>query len=451
MPQTGGNRTRAARAGAFLAGLALGAGAVTGGALLLYVDEGFLPTFGFLAALVLAALAAGLWVSRPSTAFREPGASGLPVGWAGAIIAFLLAGIFAQLWDTVAWAREAILGRAMGVVFLLAEPAYATGALLAALQVRAGARRSGRTTAGGAGASALAGAAAGVAVAGMVLLPRVHPGTVFWAAAAGLMLAGLLERRVRSPAAEPGLSESTGGAEMDGIEGKVVIVTGVGARGQVGYAVAESFLELGARLAITDVGPAVEDLATELGQRGHVIGVRADLTRPDDADRVVADAVERFGRLDALVNVAGGLTVIKPVAETDRSQWLREWERNASTAFVMSRAALPRLRERGGAIVNFAAPSGLRAAAGLGAYSAAKAAVIALTRALALEEKAHGVRVNAIAPGLIDTEQNRRSLGADARGWVRRDEIATVAAFLVSDAASGISGETIHVMGEGLE
>ena len=117
----------------------------------------------------------------------------------------------------------------------------------------------------------------------------------------------------------------------------------------------------------------------------------------------------------------------------------------------MTRAALPLLRASRGAIINFAAPAGLRAQARLGAYSAAKAAVVALTRALALEEKDAGVRANALAPGMIDTEQNRAAV-ADPHSvkWVSRDQIADVVLFLASDAASGITGETIHVLGEGI-
>jgi NAD(P)-dependent dehydrogenase (short-subunit alcohol dehydrogenase family) len=126
--------------------------------------------------------------------------------------------------------------------------------------------------------------------------------------------------------------------------------------------------------------------------------------------------------------------------------WEREMSRNAETVLRMSRAALPLLRESRGAIVNFASPAGRRAVANLGAYSAAKAAVIALTRALALEEKEHGVRVNAIAPGTIDTEQNRESMpdrekrvfvpGRTSRAW----PVPRV------PGVAGISGETIHVL-----
>lgn len=189
---------------------------------------------------------------------------------------------------------------------------------------------------------------------------------------------------------------------------------------------------------------AGEDVAVH----GRVVAVRADLTSDDDIEHLFAVLRERFGRVDSLVNVAGGLSVIRAVSDTTPDEWQRELSRNAETVLRMSRAALPLLRVSRGTIINFAAPAGQRAAANLGAYSAAKGAVIALTRALALEEKAHGVRVNAIAPGTMDTEQNRRDASSgDAAEFVSRDDVASVVLFLAGSESRGISGETIRVMG----
>ncbi len=235
------------------------------------------------------------------------------------------------------------------------------------------------------------------------------------------------------------------------MQGSVAIVTGVGARGQVGYAVAQALLADGTRVVVTARGAGIAALAEELAASapgGEVVAVRADLATSDGAESVVAAARERFGRVDLLVNVAGGLTVIKPLAETTPEEWSAEIDRNARTAFLMCRAALPLLRESRGAIVNFAATAGLRALRSLGAYSAGKAAVVALTRALALEEAAHGVRVNAVAPGIVDTEQNRASMpGASRAQWVTREQIADAVLFLAGPRASGITGETIVVGG----
>ncbi|MGH7576881.1 MAG: SDR family NAD(P)-dependent oxidoreductase, partial [Longimicrobiales bacterium] len=230
------------------------------------------------------------------------------------------------------------------------------------------------------------------------------------------------------------------------------IITGVGDRGQVGFAVARHFLAAGWRAVITARSDAVHERAAELAASGVVVAVRADLTEPHDVAVLVDTVRERYGRLDAVINVAGGLTVVKPLADTASDEWRREIERNAGTTYQVCRAVLPLLREHGGAIVNFAAVAGQRAAVNVGAYSASKAAVIALTRSLALEERPNGVRVNAIAPAMVDTDQNRRALDdAHDATFVTRQEIAEVAFFLASPASSGITGATIPVVGNALE
>lgn len=294
----------------------------------------------------------------------------------------------------------------------------------------------------------LAGAGAGVLAAATILIPQLAAWTIFFGSAAALTLVGIWEGR--APATQE-REES-----MDGpMGGNVVLVTGVGAPGQMGYALAQAFQAAGWQVAITGRSAELEDTHANArmlaGLGSQVLGVAGDLTRDDHAARIVEAVRARFDRLDVLVNAAGGLSVIKPLVETTTQEWEREVARNAETAFVMSRAALPLLRERRGAIVNFASPAGFRAAARLGAYSAGKAAVVALTRALALEEKQNGVRVNAVAPGMIDTEANREAVEDPAKvAWVTREEIARVVLFLASEASSGISGETIPVLGQGL-
>lgn len=240
---------------------------------------------------------------------------------------------------------------------------------------------------------------------------------------------------------------------------RVVIVTGAADRGQLGYVIAERFLQAGAHVVISARSDALEDATAGLeaaatldagarpAQRGDVLAVRADLTSDDDVARIISTVQERFGRLDALINVAGGLSVVASVEDTTPAEWQREIERNAGTALRLSRAALPLLRESRGAIVNFASPAALRAPAKLAAYSAAKAAVIALTRSLAIEEKKTGVRVNAIAPGMMDTAQNRAETGEDVT-YVSREDVASVTVFLAGPGAAAITGETIHVLGD---
>lgn len=422
---------------ATIVGVILGAGGAAGITLLLEPGPGALANTGFLVALALAALTTALWVGM---------AEGAPVRggrrWAGGVAAFLAAAPFAEAWIRHAPLRAAGWGRALAVLLLVAAPAYALGMILAALQRRSR----------GVGVAALGGVAAGAFVAAISLIPKLDPGILFAGGTIGLIgaswLGGAREReRVR---------------DSGSLAGKVAIVTGVGARGQVGYRVAEMLLARGARVVLTARGAEVEALARELAEGAEVVGVAADLTGTEGVERVVGAAREAFGRLDVLINVAGGLTVLKPLGETSAEEWAGELDRNARTAFLMSRAALPLLRESRGTIVNFASPAGLRAAPGIGAYSAAKAAVVALTRAMALEEQEHGVRVNAVAPGMIDTDQNRSAAKVgeanraavadpDQVAWVTRDEVAEVALFLAGPGSAGVTGETIEVVGGGGE
>ncbi|HSJ14340.1 MAG TPA: SDR family oxidoreductase, partial [Longimicrobiales bacterium] len=134
---------------------------------------------------------------------------------------------------------------------------------------------------------------------------------------------------------------------------------------------------------------------------------------------------------------------VRPAGETTLAELEREVQRNAGTMLVLTRAALPALRRSRGAIVNFASPTAARAPASLGAYAAAKAGVVALTQALAAEEKVHGVRVNAIAPGIMDTDQNRESMPGSR--YVRREDVAEVAYFLATRGAAAVSGEVVTV------
>jgi NAD(P)-dependent dehydrogenase (short-subunit alcohol dehydrogenase family) len=406
-------------------GTALGVVATAGLALLLYTGGGFLRAAGFLAGLTFAAAGIGVWAGDPERVPSRP-----RLRWVLTSMAFVAAGGFAVVWSLSESLRASAMGASLGALFILAEPAYAAGALLAML---AGRRKQAPL--------ALTGIATGIVLAATFAIPRLDASIVFFAAAAATIAAGLL------PA---GRTRDEDDMTVD-IRDYTAIVTGVSERGQVGFAIAQRLLREGARVLITARRDSVRQLAEELAALGDVAAVEADLTREEDVERLVAEARSRFGRLDALINVAGGLSVMAPLAETAVDEWNRELQRNAETVLRVTNAALPLLRESGGAVINFASPAGLRAVRRLGAYSAAKAAVVAMTRALALEELANGVRVNAIAPGMIDTAQNRAEADdPDAAKFVTREEIADVVVFLASDAASGISGETIRVMGEGL-
>jgi NAD(P)-dependent dehydrogenase (short-subunit alcohol dehydrogenase family) len=421
-------------AAAACAGAALGIGIEAGVALLLYADTGVLATVGLLASLALGALAAGLWVGAPESPHATSAQpSKLADRWLVAGAIFIAAGIFALFWSGSRGLSRTGFGRALAVLLLIAGPAYAIGAVLSGINH---APRNRKDDSGAIAVGAALGAAVGILLAAVVLIPRLDASVLFVATGGFLASFGFWWGRWT---ANHSLE-----AEMDQ---KVAIITGVGGKGQVGYALAEAFLARGARVAITDISPRVKEHAAGLGEATRVAAVAADLTTQSGAASVAALVHETFGRLDYLVNVAGGLSVIKPLADTSPDEWQRELERNASTVFFMTRAVLPLLREHGGAIVNFASPAALAAPATLGAYAAAKAAVIALTRTIAVEEKANGIRANALAPGNIDTEQNRKAMSADAK-FVTREQVINAVMLLLSDEASGITGETIKVLGE---
>lgn len=231
---------------------------------------------------------------------------------------------------------------------------------------------------------------------------------------------------------------------------QVVLVTG--ASGNLGSAVARAFYEAGARLVLADRRP--DDLPSVLpeltGDAGRVLAHAVDLAEPESARALVQAALARFGQIDAVANTVGGFRA-RPVAE-DSS--LETWDfvmgLNARTAMVLSQAVVPPMLSRGrGAIVHTAARAALSGSKNVAAYSAAKSAVIRLTESLAAELKDHGINVNCVLPGTIDTPPNRAERpNADFSKWVTPDAMAQVFLFLCSDAARAIHGAAIPVYGQ---
>ena len=221
---------------------------------------------------------------------------------------------------------------------------------------------------------------------------------------------------------------------------KVVVITG--ASGALGKVVAEAALARGARIAGVDYA-ASQLPATE--KRIELGGV--DLSDAVSAKKAIDAAVAHFGRLDALVNIAGGFA-FETVADGDPQTWQRMYALNVLTALNASRSAIPHLVASGaGRIVNVGAMGALQAGSGMGAYAASKAGVHRLTEALAAEWKGR-ITVNAVLPSTIDTPANRASMPrADFAKWVAPQELAEVILFLVSDAASAVTGALLPVNG----
>jgi NAD(P)-dependent dehydrogenase (short-subunit alcohol dehydrogenase family) len=226
------------------------------------------------------------------------------------------------------------------------------------------------------------------------------------------------------------------------LAGRTALVTG--GSGALGRAVVAMFRAAGARVHVpvldADEIPGLEaHLGGDLG--GIHLHRDVDLTRPDGVDRLFAG----LPPVEVLANLAGGFAM-GPVEETEPSTWDRMFHMNATTAFLVSRAAFPAMRDAGfGRILTVSAfPAVDRGAAGMTAYGAAKAAVLNLTQALAREGAKHGITANAVLPSIIDTEANRASMPeADRSRWLQPDEIARVLLFLASEEAGIVTGAAL--------
>lgn len=231
-------------------------------------------------------------------------------------------------------------------------------------------------------------------------------------------------------------------------ESRVVVVTGVAHPGQVGESVAEAFARQRDVVCIVARSQADADArAAELTDRGFDV-------RPfacDLADRSATTGLARAvlastGRVDALVNLAGGFALSGPVADLDPAAAVHLHRINAVTAMMTTAAFLPELRRTRGAIVfvgsSVALPGGR--VRNISAYAMAKAGVLALMRAVAQEERPHGVRVNAIAPASIRTATNMASMPPDA-AYVEREEVAATIAWLCSPEASAVYGQVLEL------
>lgn len=222
---------------------------------------------------------------------------------------------------------------------------------------------------------------------------------------------------------------------------RVVLVTG--GTGGLGRAVVAAFLDAGWRVAVpTHRGG--DDALAALGHGDRLTSFAADLTTEEGAALSVRRTTEWAGGLDAVVHTVGGYAGGHPLHETTVAEWDRMMDINLRGAFLLVRAAVPRIRP-GGTMVFVSSRAALTGRRGHAAYAISKAALLTLTEAVA-EENRGRLRVNAVLPGTIDTPANRKAMpGADTASWTAPEEIARVILFLASPESGAVTGATVPV------
>lgn len=227
---------------------------------------------------------------------------------------------------------------------------------------------------------------------------------------------------------------------------RTVVITG--AAGNLGRAVAAAFAERGAALVLLDRSEDALRRAYGSGDERRMLAA-VDLLDAAQVEGLVKQIVSRFGRIDALANIAGGFRMGEAVHETSDATWNFLMDLNARTLLNAVRAVVPQmLAAGGGKIVNVGAASALRGVANMGAYVASKSAVIRLTETMAAELREKNINVNCVLPTIIDTPENRAAMpDADPKRWVAPEDLASVIVFLASDAARAIHGAAVPVAG----
>jgi 2-dehydro-3-deoxy-L-rhamnonate dehydrogenase (NAD+) len=253
--------------------------------------------------------------------------------------------------------------------------------------------------------------------------------------------------------------QPTSASRTDGfaLRDRVALITG--GAGGIGLAVARRFADAGAHLALADIRlDAARQAAESMSRLGHqAIGLGGDVSRSTDAQALVRGALERFGRIDILVNNAGRMGRVAPLWELRDEDWNEVIAVDLTSVFLVSRAVIPQMRvRRSGCIVSVASIAGKEGTPRLIPYSVAKAGIIGFTKALGKEVVGDGIRVNCVAPGVVETplldqlppESTQVMLSKSPMGrFGTADEVAAVVHFLASDAASFITAQCFDASG----
>jgi 3-oxoacyl-[acyl-carrier protein] reductase len=244
---------------------------------------------------------------------------------------------------------------------------------------------------------------------------------------------------------------------LRGITGKSAIVTG-GGRG-IGFAISDRLAAEGARVAIVDLNEGLlNESESRLSKTGaEVVGLKCDVSKENDVNSCVKQVAEKFGRVDILVNNAGITGITKALTEVSEREWDEVMSIDLKGVFLFSKAVLPYMLNQGsGSILSMASIAGKEGNANLVPYSTAKGGVITFTKALAEEVVSKGIRVNCVAPALIDTdlikawpaEQRQRLSNKIPMGRLGKpEEVASMVVFLLSDEASFITGQCVNIDG----
>ena len=229
---------------------------------------------------------------------------------------------------------------------------------------------------------------------------------------------------------------------MNELANQVVLITG--AKGGLGTNVTEAFLAVGA----TVIGSS-RNIDDSDFPNPRFTGMAADLTDAQAARQLSDSVIRRFQRIDALVHVMGGFAGGKPISETDDATWEKMLNLNLKSAINILRTVIPHMREaKRGRIIAIGSRQAIEPAANLSAYNASKAALAALVRTAALENKDLGITANVILPATMNTDANRKANpNADPSKWVQPERVAALAAFLASEAGGDITGAAIPVYG----